>query len=102
MDTTTLVMFALLAAVAYLLIIRPSMRRKREQAALEAALGPGATVMLASGFIVTVLDVIDDRVEVSLSPGVTAVAVKAAVVKILEPAARLVDDEADDAGTGAS
>jgi len=86
MDATTLVMLALLAAVAYLLVIRPSMRRKREQAALEAALAPGATVMLASGFIVTVLSLDGDQVEVSLSPGVTATAVKAAVVKIVEPA----------------
>jgi preprotein translocase subunit YajC len=77
----------LIAAAFYFLIIRPTQRRQREQQAVVSALAPGARVMTTAGLFGTVVALEDGEVELEIAPGVVVRYVKAAIAKVVQPAA---------------
>lgn len=74
----------LLAAVFYLLIIRPQRNRQKQQQAMQAALAPGARVMTSSGIYATVRAVTPDQVELEIAKGVVITAVPASISRVIE------------------
>ncbi len=83
----TLLPVLLIGGVFYLLLFRPMQRRNKEYAATQAALAPGARVMMGGGLIGTVMSMTDEDVVVEAAPGVQLTYTRQGVVKVLEPAA---------------
>ena len=77
--------FVLIALVFWFLIVRPQRRRQQDLARTQSSIGPGAEVMLGSGFYGTVVSVGDETLELQLAPGTTVTVARQAVVKVLEP-----------------
>jgi len=77
----------LIAAVFYLLVIRPSQNRKKKMAALIAAVGPGTDIMTSSGIFGTVVSSTSDEIELSIAPGVVIRVLPAAVSRVITPVA---------------
>jgi len=77
----------LIAAVFYLLVIRPSQNRKKKMAALIAAVGPGTDIMTSSGIFGTVVSSTADEIELSIAPGVVIRVLPAAVSRVITPVA---------------
>jgi preprotein translocase subunit YajC len=92
-SVSALLPFALLLLAFWLLIIRPSRQRARQQQQLHSELVPGLEVMTTSGLFATVSAVEDDVVVLEVSPGVTMRWKKAAVAAIAAAPAGS-DDEA--------
>lgn len=92
-ELAPLLFFAAIAAVFWLLVIRPNVRRQREQAAMQSSLQIGDQIMLTSGFYGTLRSLDDDRVEVELAPGTTVTVARGAIGTVVPPAD--VSDEAD-------
>jgi preprotein translocase subunit YajC len=89
-----LIWVVLLAAVFYLMIIRPNRNRQRAQQQMTERLGIGARVMTTSGLFAEVVGFDDDAILLETAPGVTMRWTKAAVARILpEPDA---EDDAED------
>jgi preprotein translocase subunit YajC len=88
--------FAILLLAFWLLIIRPSRTRARQQAQMQERLAPGTEVMTTSGLFATVVRVDDDAVVLEASPGVTTRWAKAAVARVLTPTDEAADDAPDD------
>lgn len=76
----------LLVLAFYFLLIRPQKARQRQQAAMVAALVPGAQIMTTAGMMGTIAAVADDEVSLEISPGVFVRMVPAAVARVVEPA----------------
>lgn len=76
----------LLVAAFYFLLIRPQKNRQRQQAAMVAALAPGAQVMTTAGMMGTIAAVAHDEISLEISPGVFVRMVPAAVARVVEPA----------------
>lgn len=98
MDLLSLLPFVLIIAVFYLLIIRPNAKRRREQAALLAAVQPGDAIMTTAGMYGTVVATTDTDVTVEIAPGVEVRLVKAAIGQVIKPessaeAAESTDDD---------
>lgn len=83
----TLLPLLLIVGVFYFLLFRPMQRRNREVAETQAAIAPGATVMMGGGLIGTVVGMDDEDVVVEAAPGVHLRYTRQGVVKVLEPAA---------------
>jgi len=85
-----------IAAVFWLLILRPASVRRRAQAALVASLARGARVMTTAGVFGTVVAVDDARVRVEIAPGVVIEMLAQAIAEVLpaESADRLPADKA--------
>lgn len=77
----------LLAAVFYLLIIRPQRNRQKQQQAMQAALVPGTKVMTNAGIFATVRAVTPEQVELEIAKGVVITAVPGSISKVVEAAA---------------
>jgi preprotein translocase subunit YajC len=77
----------LIAAVFYLLVIRPSQNRKKKLADLIANVGPGADVMTSSGIFGTVVSSTPEEIELSIAPGVVIRVLPAAVSRVITPVA---------------
>ena len=88
-----LLFFAAIAAVFWLLLIRPNVRRQRQQVAMQESLRVGDQIMLTSGFYGTLRGLEDDRVEVELAPGTTVTVARGAVGSVVPPA--VASDDAD-------
>jgi preprotein translocase subunit YajC len=78
--------FVAIAAIFWLLLIRPNVRRQKQQVAMQEALRIGDQVMLTSGFFGTLTALHDDRVEVELAPGTTVTVARGAVGSVVPPA----------------
>jgi preprotein translocase subunit YajC len=88
MDALATVMpLILIVGVFYFLLYRPMKQRNREVAATQAALQPGARVMMGGGLYGTVVSVADDEVTVEAAPGVELRYNRQGVVKVVQPAA---------------
>lgn len=81
----SLLFFVAIAAVFWLLLIRPNVRRQRQQVAMQNALQVGEEVMLTSGFYGTVRALHDQRIEVELAPGTTVTVARGAVGSVVPP-----------------
>jgi len=81
----TVLPLILIVGVFYLLLFRPMQRRNKEFAATQAALTPGARVLMGGGLIATLVSVDDDDVVVQAAPGVELRYTRQGVVKVLDP-----------------
>jgi preprotein translocase subunit YajC len=70
------------AAVMWLLLIRPARKRQQEQAKLVAALAPGQRIMTTSGLLGTVVRV-GEAVAVEVAEGVVVEFVPPAIARVL-------------------
>lgn len=77
--TSTLLMFALMGAALYFLMIRPQQKRAKEQQNLLSSLEVGSRVMTASGILGTIKYVGDKQIILEIAPGVEMTVVKAAI-----------------------
>ena len=91
-----LIWVVLLAAVFYLMIIRPTRNRQRAQQQMTERLGVGARVMTTSGLFAEVVGFDDDAVLLETAPGVTMRWTKAAVARILPEPDAEDDSEVDE------
>lgn len=91
---------AAIAAIFWLLIIRPASKRQKEAVALQNALTVGDDVVLTSGIFGTIVGLADDGVELQVAPGVVVKVVRGAVGSVR----RDLDEprEDDDPETGES
>lgn len=82
MDPTMIVMIIALIAVFYFLMIRPQQKKQKEQQSMQRSLGPGNTVMLASGVYGEIVDNSNDTTSVvRIADGVEITVLKQAIVK---------------------
>ena len=71
-----------IAAIFWLLIIRPASRQRKQAAELQAALAVGDDVMLTSGIFGTIVDNSADELQVEIAPGVVIRVVRGAVASV--------------------
>lgn len=82
MDPTMIVMIVALIAVFYFLMIRPQQKKQKAQQAMQRSLGPGNTVMLASGVYGEIVDNSNETTSVvRIADGVEITVLKQAIVK---------------------
>ncbi|MBM7520178.1 preprotein translocase subunit YajC [Nocardioides nitrophenolicus] len=86
-DAASLLPIVAIAAIFWLLIIRPASRQRKEAASLQASLAVGDDVMLTSGIFGTITGEADDHLEVELAPGVVIRVVRGAVASVRRDAA---------------
>lgn len=84
-ELAPLFFFAAIAAVFWLLIIRPNIRRQRAQVAMQQSVQVGDEVMLTSGFYGTLRAVEEDRVVVELGPGTSVTVARGAIGSVVPP-----------------
>lgn len=88
-NLSTLFMLLGLAAVFYLLLVRPVRKQAaafaQRQEELRTQVVPGARVMLSNGLFGSVMHVGDKQVVVELAPGVQVTALKDSIGKIVAP-----------------
>jgi preprotein translocase subunit YajC len=84
-----------IAALFYLLLIRPASRRQRDVRQMQSSLSVGDNVMLTSGIYGAVRSLDDDRVRIEIAPGVVVEAARGAVGQRLAPADPAQDDAPD-------
>jgi preprotein translocase subunit YajC len=82
----------LIAAVFYLLLIRPQQNRQRQHRALMEATAAGDRVVTIGGLHGTVESVDGDTIRLELAPGTVITVAKAAVARRLIDAATGVDE----------
>jgi preprotein translocase subunit YajC len=75
----------LLAALFWLMVVRPARNRQAQQRSLVARLRPGQQIMTTAGLFGTVTGVDGDQIELEIADGVTVRYIAAAVARIVEP-----------------
>lgn len=91
-DAASLLPIVAIAAIFWLLIIRPASRQRKEAASLQASLAVGDDVMLTSGIFGTITGEADDHVELEIAPGVVIRVVRGAVASVRRDAEPTTDD----------
>ena len=87
-------LMALFFVALYFLMIRPQQKRRRQVEEMQRAMGPGDEIVTVGGLYGVVQEVNeDDTVLLEIAPGVTAKYARAAIGKVVTPAARPNDDE---------
>ncbi|GAA3542187.1 preprotein translocase subunit YajC [Nocardioides daeguensis] len=81
-DAASLLPIVAIAAIFWLLIIRPASRQRKEAASLQAGLAVGDDVMLTSGIFGTITGEADDHLELEIAPGVVVRVVRGAVASV--------------------
>lgn len=78
----------LLVLVFWLLVLRPSRKRQQEAQRTQAALEPGAKVMLTSGLYGTVVRLDESTLHLELAPGTVVEVHRQAIARVVtdEPA----------------
>lgn len=97
-DLAPLLWIVAIAAIFWLLIIRPAQRRQKEVAQVQSSIAVGETVVLTSGIFGTVSETDDTTLVVEIAPGVNIKVVRGAVGSVVrpeEPADEPVDEAAD-------
>ena len=82
-----------IAALFWLVLIRPAQRRQRALGQLQRAVGVGDEVMLTSGIYGTVRRLDDDSLLLEVAEGVTVRVVRGAVGSVVNRAVESLDDE---------
>lgn len=81
---SSIISFAVLIVAFYLLIIRPQMKRQKDQAALMASLTVDDRVVTIGGVYGTIRSLDDERVELEVAPGTVITIARSAVVRKIE------------------
>ncbi len=100
-DLSALLSLVALAAVFYLLILRPARTRQRAVLELQASLQAGQEVMTTSGLYARIVDLTEDEVVLEIAPGVTTRWARAAVGQVQPATSAPTDAEAAAAAKGA-
>ncbi len=74
-----------MALIFWFLILRPQMRRQKEQQTKIAAIKKGDQVLTAGGFVGKVIKVDDHYADIELAPNVKVKAVKSTISDIIAP-----------------
>ena len=82
-NLTSFLPIILMFAVLYFLMIRPQMKRQKEQKAMMEALAKGDEVVTAGGILGTVTKVAEAYVTLEIANGTTVVLQKASVTMLL-------------------
>ncbi len=81
-----LIIFPLLMAGMYLLLVRPQQKRLKAQRAMIASVAVGDEVVTAGGIIGTVRVLTDDRIHLEVAEGVELRLLRGAVSRTIDPA----------------
>ncbi|MCE5192197.1 MAG: preprotein translocase subunit YajC [Actinomycetia bacterium] len=81
---SSIISFAVLIVAFYLLIIRPQMKRQKDQAALMASLAVDDRVVTMGGVYGTIRSLDDERVELEVAPGTVITIARSAVARKIE------------------
>lgn len=99
-DALSLLPILAIAAIFWLLIIRPASRQRKEVAQLQSALAVGDDVMLTSGVFGTIVGSTDEELQLEIAPGVVIRIVRGAVASVrrdvAEAAAPVTDSTPDE------
>jgi preprotein translocase subunit YajC len=74
-----------MAVIFWFLILRPQMRKQKEQATKIAGIKKGDQVLTAGGLLGKVIKVDDDYAELELGPNVKVKAVKSTLLDVIPP-----------------
>ncbi len=74
-----------MAVIFWFLILRPQMRRQKEQQAKIGGIKKGDQVLTGGGFVGKVIKVDDDYAEIELAPNIKVKAVKSTIADVLSP-----------------
>lgn len=80
----SLLSFAFLAVAFYFLLIRPQMKRQKEQQALMASLAVGDRVVTIGGMYGRIAALTDETVDLIVTDGVTVTFARSAVARKVE------------------
>ncbi len=80
----SLLSFAVLALAFYFLLIRPQMRRQKEQRALISSLAVGDRVVTVGGLHARITALGDDTADLEIADGVVVTYARSAVAKKLD------------------
>ena len=83
-----------IALLFWFLVIRPTSRRQKELARMQASLKPGDEVMLTSGILGTLRTAEGEQVHVEIADGVLVTVARGAIGTIIQPG--LVADEPEE------
>ena len=89
--------FVAIAAVFWLLLIRPQRKRQLELMATQRAVTMGDEVLLGAGIVGRVVGEEEDYLELEIAPAVAMKVVRGAVVRVLQPEAAETSLDATDA-----
>src|ERR1043165_9521033 len=87
---------ALFFVALYFLMIRPQQKRRRETEQMQRAMGPGDEIVTVGGLYGEVVEINDDVVTLEIAPGVHARYARAAIGKVVTPAARHDDGDEEE------
>ena len=85
-----------IAAIFWLLILRPAQRRQKQIAQVQSSIAPGETVVLTSGIFGTVSETDDDTLLLEVAPGVNIKVARGAVGSVVRAEEVDESDEADE------
>lgn len=91
---TYLLLFVAMAAIFYLLILRPQQRAKKAKAEMAAALEPGSEILTVGGIYGTVVELRDADFDLEIADGVIMKMDRRAIASVIRDTG---DDAADDA-----
>lgn len=80
----SLISFVVLIAAFYLLIIRPQMKRQKDQAALMASLALGDRVVTIGGIFGTIRTLEDDEVQLEIASDVVITMARSAIARKID------------------
>jgi len=95
---TPVLFIVVIAALLWLLLVRPQARRQRELRGMQSTLEVGDEVMLTSGVFGTVRDLDEDVAQVEIADGVTIRVVRGAVGQVVHEVPAPHDEAAVDNG----
>ena len=91
-DLAALLPLVAILALFWFMVIRPQRRRQQEVASLQSSIQVGQRVMMSSGVFGTITSIVDDRARLEIAPGTEIEIARAAIAKVDEPVAGVVDD----------
>jgi preprotein translocase subunit YajC len=80
---SSILMMVAMFAIFYFMLIRPQMKRAKEQRAMIAALAKGDEVATAAGMLGTITDITDSYISVEIAPNVVVKLQKQAITAVL-------------------
>ncbi|MDN5745551.1 MAG: preprotein translocase subunit YajC [Nocardioidaceae bacterium] len=86
---------AAIAAIFWVLIIRPASKRQKEAVALQDSLEVGDDVVLTSGIVGTIVGLADDGLDLEVAPGVAIRVIRGAVGSVRRDFDEVTEDDGE-------
>lgn len=80
----SIISFVVLIAAFYLLIIRPQMKRQKDQAALMASLGVDDQIVTIGGIYGVIRRMDEEKIDLEVAPGTMITMARSAVARKIE------------------